>query len=132
MFDSLSYYHHREDLSLNGSLALLTYIHIGYVSQNIKCKFLIATYVFSLLSAFLYRILHTTSAVIIIVVMSKIIPTVVEITIITDSDLEFPVESTGVVVYLLSTATKVQGYQPYCMYMYIRSYMHKIMLEGNN
>ena len=77
------------------------YIHIEYVSQNIKCsytKLLIATYIFSLLSAFLFRILHTTSAMITIVVMSKIIPTVVEIITITDSDLEFPVESTGVVM----------------------------------
>ena len=67
---------------------------------------IVDTYIilFSLLSAFLCRIIHTTSTVITVTVISKNIPTVIDIIIIKSSEIEFPVDATGVTE---SAVTKV-------------------------
>ena len=70
-------------------------------------KLLIYTYVFFLLSVFLCQNIHTTSAVITVAMMSKNIPTVIDITII-----NFSVDPPGVTE---SAVTEVCTYVAMCI-----------------
>ena len=71
------------------------------VSQKIMHTVIDNTYIFLLLIAFLCWIIHITSAAIIVAIMSKNNPTVINMIIIVLSEFEFPVDSKGVTELLV-------------------------------